>query len=231
MNTERIVAVMIRQLQRWRAARRSKHAATEATSQALRERLSQVIAWVGPRASATDLRGSTRSRELNSGDLSLDWMTYPKSDFSVDEYRRQLTRQAQAVETVAQRRAALLKNEPPSGIDVDAAEGRLLVFKPNSTCYDGMAETESHGFFDTANCPGWDTWVWHVIDEVLWERWPQLNYADVDMDFVVCWVPQQLVELADEGILVNPEGCIDWADSKTFSGHQFIRQLKSAKLL
>jgi len=71
--------------------------------------------------------------------------------------------------------------------------GRLLLYLPDENLSDGAAQYASKGFFDVQNVPPWDTWV------CLIER------------YLVSWVPPLLMDLASQGIDVNPEQCILWA--------------------
>jgi hypothetical protein len=101
----------------------------------------------------------------------------------------------QAVETLAEKRAGQLRTERryPTTECSDLAGGRLLLYRPNENLFDGAAQYASKGFFDVDNIPPWDTWI------CFFER--QL----------VSWVPPKLLELANQGIDANPEGCIAWA--------------------
>jgi hypothetical protein len=82
--------------------------------------------------------------------------------------------------------------------------GRLLLFDPDASLFDGAAEVTSQGFFDAANTPPWDTWVYYDTD-------PDRRYDDFFSTLLISWVPPAMVEFANEGISVNPEGCIRWA--------------------
>lgn len=103
--------------------------------------------------------------------------------------------QAQIVENVAERRAAQLRLERRYSLSLlERLEGgRLLLYAPDENLFDGASQYGSKGFFDVDNIPPWDTWVCFFEN------------------YLVSWVPQQLVELANQGIDVNPEGCILWA--------------------
>ena len=91
--------------------------------------------------------------------------------------------------------------------------GRLLCFYQNANLTDGAAEPETNGFFDICNNPPWDTWVGHFIDD---QR--DLNYGA----YVLCFVTQELIELVDRGIMVNPEECIQWLDESDASIQQHL---------
>lgn len=81
----------------------------------------------------------------------------------------------------------------------DLCGGRLLVYAPQENLADGAAEYVSLGFFDVDNVPPWDTWIVMLGKHL------------------VCWVPPQLIPLAQEGLDVNPEQCILWADDPSLS--------------
>src|SRR5215470_18352450 len=117
-----------------------------------------------------------------------------KPSFTLDEFGTD-SHWAEAVAEVVAKRSELLKQAPspvPSGAH---DKGRLLLFVPSETLFDGAAQQSSNGFFDVNNVPPWDIWV-EFVDRTL-----------------VCWIPTTLVDAAQMGIDVNPEGCIRWADS------------------
>lgn len=103
--------------------------------------------------------------------------------------------QVAIVETVVSKRAAQLRKNChyPSTIDIGLEGGKLLLYAPDENLFDGAAEYSSRGFFDVDNIPPWDTWI------CLFE------------EYVLSWVPPQLLDLANAGIEVNPEQCILWA--------------------
>jgi hypothetical protein len=82
--------------------------------------------------------------------------------------------------------------------------GRLLCYFPDADLCDGAAEQESNGFFDVYNTPPWDTWVGYFQDGLD----PKGSYDN----YLLAYVPEQLVSLAAGGILVNPEECIMWLE-------------------
>ena len=104
----------------------------------------------------------------------------------------------------------------------DLAGGRLLLFDPDGTLSDEAATPESEGFFDADNVPAWDTWVWYAEEPTSrqggWAMWSS---------YLVAWVPPHVVELANRGILVNPEMCIQWASEVDTA---LTRRLRAAML-
>ena len=81
------------------------------------------------------------------------------------------------------------------------AGGRLLVYFPDDDLACGAAEAETEGFFDINNVPPWDTWVTYI---------PNAFNGYYDTDYLVAWIPREFVEVANRGINVNPEQCIQW---------------------
>ncbi len=120
--------------------------------------------------------------------------------FRCSELARQIDRSAlrsnedweNAVAFVARKRHEIIKNEAilPDSIQ---HTGRILVCNPSETVVDGAAQYQSAGFLDLTDAPPCDTWVHFNAGEL------------------VCWIPQQLVWLAQLGIDVNPVDCIRWA--------------------
>jgi hypothetical protein len=145
-------------------------------------RLAEAIAWCAPRVRGADPAGSLRDPELRPRALGPD--------------------RASAVRTVVRGRASRSRTASADGV-AELQGGRLLIYFPDADLSDGAAEAESGGFFDVYNTPPWDTWVALFRDED----------ADVSTaEYVVCWVPPALIEVAARGIEVNPERCIVWLE-------------------
>jgi len=129
--------------------------------------------------------GSMSEGQLRSAPL--------KPSFALDDFGKDVL-WSEAVSEVAEKRAQLCRQVPIRQHRADEAGGRLLLFVPSETLMDGAAKYSSNGFFDVNNVPPWDIWV--AFSE----------------QTLVSWVPPMLLELAQKGIDVNPEGCIRWAD-------------------
>ena len=100
--------------------------------------------------------------------------------------------------------------------------GRLLAYFPDNNLADGVAATESNGFFDVDNIPPYDTWVWMV------RSMRTFQYADgasgeMEANYLVAWVPPDFIQLASRGVDANPEGCILWLDTLD---DEFVRSLR-----
>ncbi len=88
----------------------------------------------------------------------------------------------------------------PVSSAADLRGGRLLIYFPDGNLSDGAAEAH----FDVENTPPWDIWVAFGVDP---------DHEEVDRRaYLVAWVPEPLLALANRGIRVNPEECICWLD-------------------
>jgi hypothetical protein len=110
----------------------------------------------------------------------------------------------------------------------DLRGGRLLAYFPDDTLSDGVAADESNGFFDDVNIPPYDTWVW-MVQDVRTVALEDGAKREMPANFLVAWVPPAFIELANKGILVNPEECIAWLDELDNSFTQTLRRLNLIK--
>ncbi len=165
--------------------------------------LNETMAWCGPRGSMDDPKRSLRSfrNEIWYGDLS----------------SRSLR-----VRHLADVRSRHLR-ETGCGTDAsipnDLAGGRLLAYFPDINMCDGLAEAVSAGFFDVHNTPPHDTWVDFIVAPL---------GDPTGAGFLVAWVPPALLDLAHEGVEVNPEGCILWLDTYE---HPLVDELRRRSLI
>ena len=131
-------------------------------------------------------------------------LSSPASSLRTMELRPRLLEQnrVSAVEFVVNTRELygapeITKATIPDGL----AGGQLLVYFPDDDLACGAAEFETDGFFDVNNVPPWDTWVTYIENAY---------NGEYDTEYLVAWIPREFVELADRGIKVNPEQCIQW---------------------
>jgi hypothetical protein len=104
----------------------------------------------------------------------------------------------------------------------DLCGGRLLAYFPDDNLFDGAAEAESQGFFDVNNIPPYDTWVW-MVRNVRSSAYADGACGEMDANYLVAWVPPDLIQLANAGVAVNPEACILWLDTLD---DEFVRSLR-----
>jgi len=165
-------------------------------------RLAQTIVWCAPRADIENPTTSLRTPRLRPGILEA-------SRFS-------------AVDFVANTREAYGWPETKNAtLPHDLGGGRLLIYFPETDLACGAAEQETKGFFDINNVPPWDTWVTYFHDQ---ER----NPDSYDSEYLIAWVPPAFVHLANDGINVNPEQCIQWLSDTSV---ELATALRGANLL
>jgi hypothetical protein len=109
----------------------------------------------------------------------------------------------------------------------DLRGGRLVAYFPDDNLSCGTAQHESRGFFDVDNIPPYDTWVWMVGNTRTYDR-TDGSKGEHDANYLVAWVPPDFIQLAIEGIAVNPEKCIVWLDTLD---DEFARSLRRLDLL
>jgi hypothetical protein len=126
------------------------------------------------------------------------------------------------VHTLAQERANWLRSEGryPGAPAADLAGGRLLLMTFDFSFSDGVSGLESEGFFDEADVPPWDTWFACLAEFQDCEerarsilrhfKRPTTTHVDL-LSHLVCWVPPELIDLANAGIEVNPVAAVFWA--------------------
>ena len=179
--------------------------------------LGQTIAWCAPRVSADDPTNSLRTLLPNL------IHTMPHVDLLM-----------LLVEPVVQIRSMFLEAEykierawkrPIPPLPSGLAGGQLLIFYPNTSVSDPAAGVESNGYFDWNTIPAWDTWVYHGQEKMLFDN----GYEDEHFEYLICWVPPQIIPLVDNAIDSDPTQCIEWL-SKTTLFFSFIDLLKAEGL-
>ena len=162
-------------------------------------RLAETIAWCAQRAPGSDPRTSLRSEAMCPSLLSVD--------------------RATSVAGVVGYRANVVGPVPLVGGRESLRGGRLLVYFPDDDLACGAAEVQSEGFFDVHNVPPWDTWI------ALADDGPRANISF--QQYLVAWVPPDLVACVSAGIEVNPEQCIAWLDDSDAGARAELKCLLS----
>ena len=121
--------------------------------------------------------------------------------------------------TLSQKRAEALwqRGQYPRDTRDGTQGGRLLISSPEDSDVCGLSVAFSEGFIDDEDVPPWDTWFWYV--EEAYTESPEYRRACNASQWAttslahhwLCWVPDAFVPLAEEGIAVNPMGCLVWA--------------------
>ncbi len=184
--------------------------------------LEETLLWCASRDWAANSAEGLRTallRPSEQASVTKTFLNYEEFWKITDQQRWQM------VEQLATKRAALLHYQPVKPLDSSnpLSGGRLLAFDPLSTLSDGGAWSGSQGFFDYDSVPAWDTWIFFdrncAMPGALRDRFDS---------YLLCWVPELLVEAVAEGIDRDIGECIIWAsDLDTV----FIRRLRQAGLL
>ena len=113
--------------------------------------------------------------------------------------------------SVQYERSWQLRNQGiPESLGRDLQQGRLLAYWPDSNVADGASKAETEGFFDDADCPPQDTWMW--FEEGL----------------LICWIPSLFHKLVEDGIAVNPVEDIIWLER--LSSHPIAEAIRGMGL-
>lgn len=102
------------------------------------------------------------------------------------------------VRGVADKRKWVLKQQNHPTF-TGSIEGRLLGYSPDDMVWDGASEAATGGFFDGEDEPPWDLWLGYLVETN-------------GRDYLVSWIPPDLVLTVEYGINVNPVGCLFWLD-------------------
>ncbi len=161
-----------------------------------RQRLVEAIVWCSKRATLSDVRTGLRTPVL-----------HPARDTSAYRYGL-LDNGVSVVSRLAEQRRNLLHNEGESlsTSRTHLMRGRLLVYQPDASFADSLADDQTGGFFDRWDAPPWDTWAWY-------EKYGSISAlgTNVAEGYLISWIPPEFERLAQEGIDVHPFGAIAWA--------------------
>lgn len=127
------------------------------------------------------------------------------------------------VQSICQHRSALLKKRKAPVVHNFGGDGRFLLFFPGRSLFDGAAEFSSNGYFNSENEPPWDTWVFFG------EASPSPQSEDYRF-YLLSWVPEDYLSIAQSGVEVNPEACLEWLDESVHvDSAKLRRDLKGLK--
>jgi hypothetical protein len=73
--------------------------------------------------------------------------------------------------------------------------GKILIFDPDFTMHDGLAQSGSNGLFDVHGCPLHDFWIGITVD----------GGAKL-----FNWIPEPIQESVDRGMKVDGGKCLAW---------------------
>lgn len=166
------------------------------------QRLAETIAWCALRVRADDPKHSLRDEGNRPSILERD--------------------RASAVQSVVGYRGNYAGELPIIRGSESLLGGRLLVYFPDASLNCGTAEFESRGFFDVHNVPPWDTWIALAAEK------RRASDGSIDQ-YLISWVPAELVACVQAGIDVNPEQCIQWLDDTEVGARHELERLLAGK--
>jgi len=171
----------------------------------LRRLIADAAAWCGSRGTPKQARDSLRSLQLADGARR-----FREARGASDEHLRE------AVGEVVVARAALLgAGRRP------LPKGSLLLYSPVGNWMDGAAEYVTAGFYDDRDQPPWDCWLAFVSED---PDVPSNWYAS----YLVAWIPERMVAVADDGVAVAPGESLAWAAAVDTP---LVRRLREAGLV
>lgn len=156
----------------------------------IRQRLSETVRWCSSHATLEDPAGSTR----HPGLMPPVFREIPERERTGELMHSEI--QLKCVDFICEKRAALLEEKPGSVNSLRIAsisDGRIIATEFNSDMCE-FAESESRGFVDVEDIPGWDTWF----------------HAEGGATY--CWVPPQFIELANNAVQGVFDPILRWAD-------------------
>jgi hypothetical protein len=176
-----------------------------------RRQLGETIAWCTPRLSMDDLKNSLRNvlpKEVH--DLCDYDLTMKLVDSAVTIRR--------ALLEARYHKGSFRQEMPPLPIGLE--NGRLLVFYPGRAVYDPASGIETKGYFNSITIPACDTWVYSGIENVTSGK------MRVGIEYLLCWIPPQLLQIVQDAIEGDPTECIEWLDETVIS-LSFLKTLKT----
>lgn len=146
---------------------------------------------------------------LDLGDLGIAklWPEVLKPSSSLSEVSHKIEDLGKQLSTVGLMvNEVILKRRSLVSLDrsFNDCSGRYLIYSPLHATMDALASGETEGFFDESDSPPWTTWVSFI------------NFTDAMLGdfegYLVCWIPDDLISLAQEGMNVCLGNSLFWAD-------------------
>jgi hypothetical protein len=196
-------------------------------------RLTETIAWCALQDLSSHPAEKLRSPQLRPPEITVSGRAIfekPRplahSEMMAIENTETKRQWQQNVEQLGMKRAALLQVQGLSRLQLKypLAGGCLLVYNPDESTSDGVANVATQGFINDDNEPAWDTWISYVKgDPVNGTRY----YQPFD-SYLLSWVPDPLIEVVQHGMDCNSDNCQHWI---TDLASPFIQQLRQTGLI
>jgi hypothetical protein len=174
-----------------------------------RRQLAEAVTWCGKNFEPEDVGGSLRVLTPAP----------PASMLGVSGEERE----SWIYGTIAQRSKEL--QEKKQTLLTNLTVGRLLIFYPDLSPSDGVVTPPSKGYIDEEYFPAWDSWVYYDYEHVILP-----NKAPATINYLISWVPPQIIDLVDEAIEDDTAKSLQWLSDTRFD-FTFLRSLKKYGLL
>ncbi|HMA34645.1 MAG TPA: hypothetical protein VKY74_09205 [Chloroflexia bacterium] len=194
-------------------------------------RAAETIAWCLLRTVPSDPRWSLRSPALTPQGYRFDEWGEDIHGLEPDPRFAKSEDLSRVVSELAEQRARLLHmggmypDSPAAGL----IGGRLLCYAPYENLSEGSEEPESRGFYDVWAAPPWDTWIAWVDTPTVYRAGhatssiPMPAHTLWTTSYIVCWVPDTFIELADAGLGTSTTNAIMWAENLDAEWLQYLR--------
>lgn len=142
----------------------------------------ETLDWCCSRFSMYQLAESLRPKEL-------------QPNCNIVAASQDLTVVRNTVLDVTDRRSSLLRQQTETASSKGRsplAGGDLVILYPQRSLSHGLSAIATGGFLDEDEIPPWAAWISFVED------------------FLIAWVPSNLISAVDQAIAVNPEASILW---------------------
>lgn len=83
---------------------------------------------------------------------------------------------------------------------IEPKGGRILVYAPHMNTFDGLAEGETYGLFDSGDCPPWGLWIGFIQDEK-------------GEPYILSWIPDALIEEVNSAMEVIMLDTLRWLEN------------------
>jgi hypothetical protein len=174
-----------------------------------RRQLAETITWCGKNFAPEDVEGSLRT------------LTPPPPSSLLGLSGEE--RESWIHGTITQRSKEL--QEKKQTLLTNLSVGRLLIFYPDFSPSDGIVSAVSKGYIDSEYFPARDSWVYYDYEHVLLP-----NKAPATINYLISWVPPQIIDLVDEAIEDDPTQSLQWLSDTRFD-FIFLKSLQKYGLL
>ena len=174
-----------------------------------RRQLAETITWSSVRFTPENVKDSLRTIEPAP----------PAGLLNMPENARE-----DAIQAVIKQRNKNLRHTKQTLVS-NLRVGRLLILDLDCSLSDGAATIGSRGFIDEDYFPAWDTWVYYGSERLTFS-----DKSNMNINYLISWVPPQIVDLVGDAIQSDPAASIDWLSDFNMD-FAFLKLLKQSKLL